>query len=76
MKLQARMDRIDRRLGNATPHPLTLFLLETRPGLPVGERVVWDGLGREIVFDPADGPPRLPPGGPHKLLIEMDPDWI
>jgi hypothetical protein len=38
--------------------------------------VVWAGAGLEVVFDPASGPPDLPPGGPHKVLLGVDPDWI
>jgi hypothetical protein len=77
MRLRARLDRLRKALGGDRPGgPLTVFLREAGPGLPPGRRVVWDGRGLEIVFDPAEGAPELPPGGLHKLLIGMDPDWI
>lgn len=76
MTLRSRLDRVGRRLAPATTQPLTIFLREAGPGLPAGERAVWDGLGREIVYDPAAGPPVLPVGGPHKLILGMDPDWV
>lgn len=76
MTLRSRLARVGRRLAPATAHPLTVFLRESGPGLPAGERAVWGGVGREVVYDPAAGPPALPPGGPHKLMLGMDPDWV
>jgi hypothetical protein len=63
-------------MGADRPHPLTVFLREATPELPVGRPMVWGGVGLEIVFDPAEGWPELPPGGPHKLILGMDPDWV
>jgi hypothetical protein len=40
----------------------------SRPG-PVSRWEVWGGAGVEITYDPAAGPPELPPGGPHKLIV-------
>ncbi|HEY3790077.1 MAG TPA: hypothetical protein VGL71_14550 [Urbifossiella sp.] len=76
MKLQARLDRVEKHLGPVSTAPLILFLRETEPGLPVGERIVWNGTAREIVFDPATGWPPLPPGGPHAVVLGLDPDWV
>ncbi len=78
MKLHARLDRLQKRFDAERPDrgPLTIFLREATPGLPVGRREVWDGVGLEIVFDPAEGMPELPSGGPHKLILGMDPDWV
>jgi hypothetical protein len=49
--------------------PLTLFLVEADAEHPVGTRVIWGGRGREIVYDPTQGEPALPPGGPHKIVL-------
>jgi hypothetical protein len=78
MRPRARLDRLQKLLdaSRPSPHPLTLFLRETGPGLPIGRRVVWDGVGLEIVFDPADGWPEFPPGGPHKIILGLDPDCV
>ena len=78
MKPNARLNRVKKRIDAARPQrgPLTLFLRELGPDLPIGRREVWDGIGLEIVFDPAAGFPELPPGGPHKLILGMDPDWV
>ena len=73
MTLRSRLDRVGRRLTPATAAPLRVFLRESGAA---GERAVWDGLGREVVYDPAAGPPALPPGGPHKLVLGMDPNWV
>ena len=75
MRLRTRVERLARRTG-ADRVPLTIFLREATPDLPVGRRVVWGGVGLEIVFDPEQGVPALPPGGPHKLILGMDPDWV
>jgi hypothetical protein len=77
MKAHTRLDRLYKRLKAERPtHPLTIFLREASPTLPVGRRVVWGGVGLEIVFDPAEGRPELPPGGPHKIIYGMDPDCV
>jgi hypothetical protein len=78
MKLHSRLVRLQKRWDAERPDggPLTVFLRETNPELPVGQRVVWGGVGLEIVFDPAQGMPELPPGGPHKLILGLDPDWV
>jgi hypothetical protein len=76
MSLRSRLDRVGRWLAPAATIPLTIFLREAGPGLPAGERAVWGGVGREVVYDPAAGLPILPPGGSHKLLLGMDPDWV
>jgi hypothetical protein len=76
MSLRSRIGKLLKRCGARDTGPLTLFLREAAPGLPIGERIVWNGSGREIVFDPAQGPPPLPPGGPHKQMLGMDPDWV
>ena len=78
MSLHSRVVRLLRqRAAHASAAgPLTLFLVEARPDKPVGSRACWDGLGREIVYDPAAGWPPLPPGGPHKLILGGDPDWV
>jgi hypothetical protein len=77
VKLRSRLDRLNKRLGDRPEHgPLTVFLREAAPGLPPGRRVVWDGRAVEVVYDPAAGPPELPPGGPHKVISGVDPDWV
>jgi hypothetical protein len=78
MGVRQRVERLAKHAGaQATAGgPLTVFLREAGPGLPVGRRVVWDGVGLEIVFDSAAGWPTLPPGGPHKLILGLDPDAV
>lgn len=69
---RTRFDRLRRRLARRFPVPppaqLTLFLVPASADRPVGQRVCWDGVALEIAYDPAVGP-RLPPGGPHKILL-------
>jgi hypothetical protein len=77
VKLRARLARLKQRLGGNRPAgPVTVFLREAAPGLSPGRRVVWDGRAVEVVYDPAAGPPELPPGGPHKVICGVDPDWV
>ena len=78
MSLHARLNRLLKQLAfHSTPAgPLALFLVEARSDKPIGPRPCWDGAGREIVYDPADGFPELPPGGPHKLWLGGDPDGV
>ncbi|QEL20480.1 hypothetical protein [Limnoglobus roseus] len=70
MRIRSRLDRLTNRRRATRPGapPLVIFLIEATVGQPVGTRVVWDGRAREVTFDPAAGPPPLPPGGPHKLI--------
>jgi hypothetical protein len=75
MNLQSRLNRLEKKVEPVSTGPITLFLRMSGPGLPVGEREVWGGRGREIVFDPVAGTPVLP-DGPHKLIFGMDPDWV
>jgi hypothetical protein len=71
MNHNARLQRLVKRLQDHQPeHPhLTLFLVECSPDHPVGIRSLWNGVAREICFDPANGAPELPPGGPHKIIL-------
>lgn len=65
------MERLRRRVREAEPAagPLTVFLVEATADNPPGLRVVWGGVAREICYDLAVGPPELPPGCPHKLIL-------
>jgi hypothetical protein len=71
MTLRSRLGRLRKQLTAARPPagPVTVFLVVAGPGQPVGRREVWGGAGVEITYDPAAGPPELPPGGPHKLIV-------
>ena len=66
-RLQRLVERAQKRQADA-PH-LTVFLVEAGPGRPVGTRTDWDGQALVITFDPTQGPPALPPGGPHKIVL-------
>ena len=72
MSIRSRLQRLTKRAQQQrqadAPH-LTLFLVEAGPGRPVGTRTDWDGQALEITFDPTLGPPALPPGGPHKIVL-------
>ncbi|WP_149114853.1 hypothetical protein [Limnoglobus roseus] len=71
MRFHRRVDRLAKRVraGNRDAGPFTIFLVEATADRPVGVRVVWGGIAREVTYDPAHGPPPLPPGGPHKLIL-------
>ena len=70
MRLRGWIERLTRRVPEAQPAagPLTVFLVEATAECLPGMRVVWGGVAREVCYDPALGPPPLPPGGPHKLI--------
>ncbi len=67
-RLQRLVERAEKRRKADAPH-LTVFLVEAGPGRPVGTRTDWDGHALEITFDPTLGPPTLPPGGSHKIVL-------
>jgi hypothetical protein len=70
MSLAQRLARLAKQLQEHPEDPhLTLFLVECSPDRPVGIRSCWNGVAREICYDPALGPPKLPPGGPHKIIL-------
>ena len=67
-RLQRLVERAKQQRQADAPH-LTVFLVEAGTGRPVGTRTDWDGQALEITFDPTLGPPTLPPGGPHKIIL-------
>ncbi|QEL20769.1 hypothetical protein [Limnoglobus roseus] len=67
MRFHRRIKRV--RAGNRDAGPFTIFLVEAAADRPVGVRVLWGGIAREVCYDPDQGPPPLPPGGPHKLIL-------
>lgn len=71
MSRHRRLDKLIERLQarHGETGPLTLFLVEADAEHPVGTRVIWGGRAREIAYDPAQGWPALPPGGPHKIIL-------
>lgn len=74
MNIRSRVARLTRRTAaDRSAGPLTVFLGPAAAAHPPGRRAVWDGAGVEIVYDPATGPPQLPPGGPHKLVLNAAP---
>lgn len=66
-RLQRLIDQVRARCGETGP--LTIFLVEADAEHPVGTRVIWGGRAREIAYDPTQGWPALPPGGPHKIIL-------
>ncbi|HET6572270.1 MAG TPA: hypothetical protein VFG68_01620 [Fimbriiglobus sp.] len=71
MRLGVELGRIEKQLGQGRPGcgPKTVFLVEEPPGTPTTRRELWGRAAVEVVYDPTAGPPPLPPGGPHKLII-------
>jgi hypothetical protein len=76
MNRRRRLDKLIARLQarHGETGPLTLFLVEANAEHPVGTRILWNGVAREIAYDPARAAPALPPGGPHKIILgpELD----
>lgn len=71
MNRRRRLDKLTERLQarRGETGPLTLFLVEADAEHPVGTRILWGGRAREIAYDPTQGWPALPPGGPHKIIL-------
>ncbi|HET6576244.1 MAG TPA: hypothetical protein VFG68_21765 [Fimbriiglobus sp.] len=71
MRLSGKLGRIEKQLGQGRPGcgPPTVFLVEGPPGAPTSRRELWGGAAVEVVYDPTAGPPSLPSGGPHKLIV-------
>ena len=70
MRLRARLDRLTKSIGEARPTgPLYIVLREAEPGQTLGRSVSEDGRSMEIIYDPGEGLPELPPDAQKVLIL-------